>query len=179
MNTGKGVALLSALFLVAALLGGSGRAAGEQAQGLQAWQAFEKLKSLVGRWEGTSGQDGKKTLATYELASNGSVVVERYSEAGAPDAMMTVYHLDGERLLLTHYCGAGNQPRMHAESFSPAEGMLAFSLLDVTNLASPADGHMRKVVLRFQDKDHFTAAWTWRENQADKFTDTFRFTRLP
>lgn len=179
MKTGKRVAFLGVLLILAALVGGSGLMAGEPVQSSQAQQAFEKLKSLVGRWEGTSGQQGKKTLATYELASNGSVVVERYSEAGAPDSMMTVYHLDGERLLLTHYCAAGNQPRMQAESFSSAEGVLVFSFLDVTNLSSPAQGHMRKVVFRFSDKDHVVTEWTWRENQADKLTDAFRFHRLP
>src|SRR5579863_8610060 len=71
--------------------------------------AFARLKTLVGEWE-ANRPDGKVRLA-YELTGGGSALVERQAEEKMP-AMMTVYHLDGDRLILTHYCMAGNQPRM-------------------------------------------------------------------
>jgi hypothetical protein len=35
--------------------------------------------------------------------------------------------------------------------------------VDVTNLSASDAGHMRKLVVTFGDKDHFTQEWTWRE----------------
>lgn len=177
MKTNKSVVLTLAVLLGSLSLAGGEPASGEPVRRSGAQQAFERLKSLVGRWEG-SNVGNTKTIATFELVSNGSALLETYTSEGEGYSMITVYHLDGNRLLLTHYCGAKNQPRMQAESFSPAEGVLDFSFLDITNLSSPDEGHMRKVVFRFQDNDHFVAEWTWRENQEEKPTDVFRFRRV-
>jgi len=85
--------------------------------------AFARLKALAGRWEGQS-QHGKATLE-YELTGGDTALVEREtSEHMQP--MMTVYHLDGDRLVLTHYCMAGNQPRMAAKSYRPGYGRVRF-----------------------------------------------------
>src|SRR5207245_777336 len=75
--------------------------------------AFEKLKGLVGQWEATT-QKGTVT-SSYELVANGTVLVERFKMKDEGE-METVYHLDGNHLVLTHYCTAGNQPHMQAEA---------------------------------------------------------------
>jgi hypothetical protein len=104
--------------------------------------AFEKLKSLSGQWEARL-PDGSKSQVQYEVVSGGSAVVERFvnDKMGPAKAMVTVYYLDGGRLLLQHYCMAKNQPRMQAESYDPATGELRFTFLDATGLSSAADGH--------------------------------------
>lgn len=126
--------------------------------------AFEKLKSLVGEWEGTL-PDGGTGRATYRLTSGGSVLVETMMP-GEPMEMITVYHPDGDSVVATHYCEAKNQPRMRAASSREAKE-IAFKFLDVTNLASPSAPHMRELLLTFQGEDHFTARWTYRENGKD------------
>src|SRR4051794_29447205 len=68
--------------------------------------AFERLRTLVGQWQGEG--EGDERL-TYELVAGGTALLERETAANRPE-MLTVYHLDGNRLLLTHYCMAGNQP---------------------------------------------------------------------
>src|ERR1700742_4745659 len=68
--------------------------------------AFAQLKTLAGTWEAATKQ-GKATT-TYEVISNGSALVE-HLDMPNEGAMVTVYHLDGDRLVLTHYCTAGNQ----------------------------------------------------------------------
>ena len=75
--------------------------------------AFAQLDSLAGDWE-SKASDGKKSHARYEVISGDSAGVEGFeSDAiGPADAMVTVYYLDGNRLRLTHYCMAHNQPRM-------------------------------------------------------------------
>ena len=73
---------------------------------------FDKLKSLAGQWQGKRS-DGKPVVVTYELVSGGHGIMERL-EAADEDEMVTVYHPDGDGLMMTHYCSAGNQPRMRA-----------------------------------------------------------------
>src|SRR6476646_2321062 len=125
--------------LAAAVLAG----ASDTTKLIQSAAAFDRLKQMAGEWE-SKDSAGKQSHIRYEVVSGGSAVVERFvSDAmGADNAMETVYYLDGDRLLLTHYCMAHNQPRMQAESFDPSTGDLRFAFLDATGLSSPNTGHM-------------------------------------
>jgi predicted metal-binding membrane protein len=126
---------------------------------------LDRLKALAGEWEGKNTA-GEAARVTYEVSANGTAVVETLS-VGPMHTMVTVYHSDGDGLMLTHYCGVGNQPRMRAEKTHAPEMML-FSFADATNLASPADGHMHNLKLTFADKDHLRQTWTWREKGQEK-----------
>jgi len=137
--------------------------------------AFARLKGLVGEWEGST--DMGKARLTYELTGGGSAVVERESADKMP-AMMTVYHLDGNRLVLTHYCMAGNQPRMEARSFDPATGEIRFRFLDATGLASPGAGHRHNATFRLVDADHIESEWQFFENGQPKMTEKFQYKRV-
>jgi hypothetical protein len=73
---------------------------------------WEWMKSLQGEWEGT--YEGKlATRASYRLVSNGTALMETLVSPDASD-MITMYTPDGDRLMMTHYCSANNQPRMRA-----------------------------------------------------------------
>jgi hypothetical protein len=141
--------------------------------------AFEKLKSLEGRWQSV-GADGKKKMTTYEVVANGSALFERYEDESMPPGseMLTLYHLDGGRLLLTHYCMSGNQPRMQATSFDAATGELKFDFLDATNLRSPTDGHMHRARFRFEGPDRFTTEWEYFENGKTAFSEVVPMSRV-
>jgi hypothetical protein len=143
--------------------------------GSDASAAFEKLKALSGQWE-SQGKTGKAHLS-YEVVSGGNAVFERDVNQGMPD-MITVYYLDGDRLLLTHYCMAGNQPRMQAQRFDPQTGELKFDFLDATNLTNPGAGHMHDAKLRLIDNDHLATTWEFYENGKPKFSETAEFTRV-
>ena len=88
------------------------------------------------------------------------------NEAG----MVSVYHLDGDNLRMTHYCTAGNQPRMRAEAPSGEIKQLRFVFVDATNLAKLSDDHIHGLTITFQDKDHITQEWAVREGGKDTFT---------
>lgn len=91
--------------------------------------------------------------------------------------MVSIFHLNGEKLMMTHYCFAGNQPRMHV-AFKPGKiGELDFTFVDATNLYKPSDGHMRGLKFTFDDKDRLIQVWTWRENGKD-LPATFSLTRM-
>ena len=124
--------------------------------------AFEQLKSLVGEWEEA---DSPHRQVTYRLTGNGTSLIEEFS--GRP-AMTTVYHMDGENLRLTHFCNAGNQPRMKATAYDPASGALNFRFVDVTNLSKPTAYHTRDLDVVFQDEDHVLLTFTGRKNGKDK-----------
>src|SRR5688500_18749339 len=95
---------------------------------------LESLKQLAGDWVAV-GKDGKPTgdvVATIKVTAAGTVVQETLFP-GTEHEMVTMYHLDGEDLILTHYCAAGNQPRMKAEP-AAAGGTIAFKLSGGTGI---------------------------------------------
>lgn len=118
---------------------------------------LDPLKFLVGDWQG-KGSDGKSIHASYQLTSGGTSLLETITPGQEP-SMTTLYHVDGRHLMLTHYCSLGNQPRMIAEIPKGELKTLRFTFLDATNLATPADPHMHKVIFTVQDNDHFTQEW--------------------
>jgi hypothetical protein len=126
---------------------------------------FEKMKSLVGEWEGKS-IDGSSATVSYTLVSDNSALMEKLAIGGEPE-MLTVYHPDGDRLMMTHYCSLHNQPRMRSQTTRQEENRIAFDFVDVTNLSEPGGGHMHKLVVTFQDRDHFTQEWTYREKEKE------------
>jgi len=93
----------------------------------------------------------------FRVTSMGSALM---SEIKGEDDMITMFNLDGERLLMTHYCGAGNQPRMLATT-SPDGKTITFDFLDATNLASSGAGHMNRVVISMLDAKHHTEEWNF------------------
>lgn len=136
---------------------------------------FERLKPLVGRWQGASSE-GKPVTISYTLVSDGSALVERIS-AGSEPEMVTVYHPDGDRLMMTHYCSLHNQPRMRTGAGSAESKRMAFDFVDATNLSSADAMHMHKLVVTFEDKDHLAQEWTWKSAEKEG-TVVFRLERM-
>jgi hypothetical protein len=138
--------------------------------------AFERLKGLAGTWTGT-GADGATSRYTYEVVAGGTALYERCEmpHEGGTATMITLFHLDGERLLLTHYCVAGNQPRMEARALT--DEAVTFEFADSTGLDKPEEGHMHRAVFRFDGPDRFTTEWTFRAGGKDVFTETETCTR--
>jgi hypothetical protein len=122
-----------------------------------AQSAFEKMKSLAGSWEGKS-PDGKSVSTKYQLAAGGTSLMEESSE----DHMVTMFYLAGGHLLLTHYCGTGNQPHMQA-TISPDGRTVAFDFVDGVNIPNIDSGHMHRAVFTLTDSDHYTEEWTWMQ----------------
>jgi hypothetical protein len=129
---------------------------------------WEKVKSLVGEWEGTA--EGKPYRISYKAVSNGTAVMETI-EGPEATQMVTLYHPDGSTLLMTHYCSMGNQPRMRSKGLE--KGTLAFAYVDATNIASPEQLRMTRLVMSFPDPDHLVEEWTAKEGAKEH---TSRFT---
>ena len=124
-----------------------------------AQKSFEELKALDGTWEGKS-LNGQPLEVAYRVTSNGSAIM---SEIKGKEDMISMFNLDGDRVLLTHYCAAGNQPRMVA-SASPDGKTFTFDFVDATNLPTPDAAHMIRMVLAMPDANHHTEEWTFSDH---------------
>jgi hypothetical protein len=119
-------------------------------------KSFDQLKGLEGMWEGKNSQ-GQPLSVSFRMTAGGSALMSEIHGHG-PENMITMFHMDGDRLLLTHYCGAGNQPRMKVLS-SDAKS-ITFEFMDGTNIA-PGAGHMQRVTFTQPDADHHTEEWVF------------------
>ncbi|MBI1849430.1 MAG: hypothetical protein HYR85_03695 [Planctomycetes bacterium] len=144
----------------------------------KAWLAFERLRALQGTWDGKSTKGWEEKI-TYETIAGGSVVVETSKGAHPGETMLSALHMDGERLMLTHYCVAQNQPRLVATAFDDDGKTITFTYLDGTNLPSHDRGHMDKVIFRFADADHFSAQWTWYQDGKESWMEEIQHARVP
>ena len=163
--------------LACALLaaGAAHAATSSPVRGAAAAAQFERLKSLAGDWDADIDADGTPdALVTYRLTAAGSVLVETLF-AGTDHEMVTMYHENGNELWLTHYCAAGNQPRMRLVATNP----LTFDFVDATNMASRNATHMGRGEITFLDADHVRAEWTSFESRKPSFIAKFDLRRRP
>jgi hypothetical protein len=122
-------------------------------------QSFDSIKALAGNWEGKT-QMSEPVQVSFRLTAGGSAVMSEIISHmnGKPEDMITMFNMDGDRLLLTHYCAAGNQPRMKASASADGK-TLTFDFVDATNLSGPDAPHMHRVVFSFIDGNHHTEEW--------------------
>jgi len=126
-----------------------------------AQKTFDHLKTLNGHWEGKA--NGKDLKVDFRPTAGGSAIM---SEILGDEDMITMFHVDNDRVMATHYCSAGNQPRMVA-SASPDGKTITFNFVDGTNIASPKAGHMDHLVITIADADHHTEDWTFVKDGAE------------
>jgi hypothetical protein len=132
---------------------------------VDAQAALARFKSLAGTWQSSdSDGDGKPDQTVrYKVIAGGSAVVEELFP-GTPYEMITTYHLDGPRLMATHYCGAGNQPRLvgvaQLGSLTPGEpGKVWMSMVDVTNFQGSKRTVMSQAEYEFVSQRNIVANW--------------------
>src|SRR5262252_8470034 len=138
----------------------------------EAQKSFTELKTLAGSWKGQvtisppmPDMANSNVEVSLRITSRGNALVHEMKEDGKPsdptkyDNPVTMFYLDGDRLLLTHYCDAGNRPRMVART-SPDGKTVEFDFLDVSG--STQYGHMYHAVFTFIDANHHTEDWTFK-----------------
>ena len=137
-----------------------------------AQKSFTEMKTLAGTWQGPvkiepphpEMSNGKPVQVTMRVTSRGNALVHEMAEAGGVDDPtkndhpVTMFYLDSDRLLLTHYCDAGNRPRMAART-SPDGKTVEFDFLDVAG--NTQYGHMQHAVFTVVDENHHTEDWTF------------------
>jgi len=137
-------------------------------------EAFDRLASLKGEWKGQI--DGVNTTLIYTLAANGSALMEECRPEKGPE-MITMFTIDGDHLMATHYCSAKNQPQMATSAITDAQKPLVFSLVRVTGLKSAEDWHNTGLTVIQEGDDHLTQEWSYQfKGKTGK--NIFHFTRV-
>ena len=122
---------------------------------------MDKLTALEGDWVllDEDGQETEVIGSTFRLTSAGTAVMElMFPDSPDGHEMLNVYHADGDRILMTHYCAAGNQPRVEVRA-TDDEDRLELRFESITNLPSPDADHMRQAEYVFDGKDRLTTRW--------------------
>ncbi len=137
-----------------------------------AQKSFDTMKALAGSWAGPvtttpkmAGMgDNTLTDVSLRVTSRGNAIVHEMKAAGTADDParydhpVTMLYLDNDRLLLTHYCDAGNRPRMVART-SPDGKRVEFDFLDLSG--GTQYGHMDHALFTIIDANHHTEDWTY------------------
>ena len=140
---------------------------------------FNRIKTLVGTWEGSSdmGMKGKpqKINIQYQLTSNNSAIVETLFP-GTPHEMVSVYHDIKGKLSMKHYCAMGNQPLMELSSSDDNSIFLDFSANNI--LYPDKEPHMHSLSIVFENNDSIVQNWTYYNGSEGKVIHSFKLTRV-
>jgi hypothetical protein len=135
-----------------------------------AQKSFAILKTLAGNWEGSVStdpkdqNDGDKIAGTIRVTSRGNAIVHEMKDPAKPDDAtkydhpVTMLYVDNDKLFLTHYCDAGNRPRMVARPSVDGK-KVEFDLVDVSGPLTY--GHMQHAVFTAIDENHHIEEWTY------------------
>ena len=123
-----------------------------------AQKTFEKMKTLSGSWHGTIM--GIPINVTIRAASSRTAILHEATTDGGrpPDHEITMFYLDQDRLLATHYCDGGNQARFEGK-LSPDGKTIEFSFLDVAG--NMRGGLLKRIAFIMIDADHHTVDGTF------------------
>ena len=138
----------------------------------EAAKEFEQIKTLAGIWEGhvttvppiSDMGNGAFAQVSMRITSRGNSLVHEMRDpktADDPtkfDHPVTMFYVDSDRLILTHYCDAGNRPRMAAHASADGK-TLDFDFLDVSG--GTQYGHMQHAAFTIIDADHHIEEWTY------------------
>jgi hypothetical protein len=141
--------------------------------------AFERLKALNGEWHGHAmTEDGPEVSVIYAVTGAGSVVMERLFP-GTPHEMVSMYHLDGQDLVMTHYCASGNQPHLRMNPATSSATELSFDFVSGSNMNAAVDSHMHSGRIRLKDDAHIENVWIGYEGGKPEGTKRFILARKP
>jgi hypothetical protein len=151
---GKAAATIAAIFLVSITV--NARAA----EPVNAADAFAHLKALAGTWSGHAmTPDGPPASVSYRLTAGGTAVMETLF-GDTPHEMLTVYTLNGNDIVATHFCLADNQPVMKLDKAQSTPDRLVFSFVSVAGEHAKDHPHVHNGYLHFIGNEQLEAMWT-------------------
>jgi hypothetical protein len=166
---GNAAATIAAIFLVSITL--NARAA----EPMKAADAFAHLKSLAGTWNGhLMTADGPPTIVTYRLTAGGSAVMETLF-GGSEHEMLTMYTLNGNDVVATHFCSAGNQPVMKLDKTQSTPDRLVFSFDSVGGDHSKDHPHVHNGFIHITSADQVEASWSMQTPDGGPFDHSPKF----
>ena len=157
-----------------------------------AQRIFAAMKTLAGTWVGPmmtvpampAPTIGDSMRITLRVLSRGHTLVHEMHGASTPedpakyDHPVTMIYLNEDgKLTLTHYCDAGNRPRMTAR-ISPDGKTIDFDFVDVSGRYDRT-GHMYHATFTLVDADHHIEDWTYLLPNKQTVRGRFELRRQP
>jgi hypothetical protein len=128
---------------------------------------FLGMADIVGTWrlENPESESDKAFRLRYHFISRNTALVEVYGDP-SQQTTETIFHLNHDELMATHYCGRGNQPRLKAQT-GEGDAILSFRFVDITNLTNDDEPHMVAMKYKFISKDRIEKEETYRVKGVD------------
>ena len=138
---------------------------------------FATVTALEGRWEGTATMEGEEVELVHEFAvSSAGSVVHEVMGPGSAFEMTNMYSLDGNGLVMTHYCAAGNQPHMRATAMDG--NRLAFRSEGVSDYKASDEHYMGEMTLVVVDTDTIEQHWKAFDREGKGHANVFTLHRV-
>jgi len=129
------------------------------------------LTELAGCWRPVDNP-ASPLRVHFSLTAGGTVLVESWERKGLPHSL-TLYHRDGARLIATHYCPQGNQPRLTATRASAARPgetwSMQFLFRDATDLGR-GETHLHRLRLAKIGTNRLSRSESYREQGKEEET---------
>ena len=132
--------------------------------------AFDAFKSLQGAWAIQSNGKSLTIEMTYDVGSKESIITEHFGKE------LSVFYRDRKDFLMTHFCNAGNQPRLRLKANNPL-GRYEFEMFDITNLPSPSTAHVQRIIYTIADDKHLELEIVWKNAEAES-SEKYTLTRI-
>jgi hypothetical protein len=134
---------------------------------------FAPVRALAGTWRVDA--DEHPGEIRFEVTSGGSAVRELMFP-GTEHEMTNMYSLDGNSIVMTHYCAGGNQPHMRATAIDG--NRLVFESDGVSDLKKSDAQYMGAMTLVLVDEDHIEQHWVAYNAASEEEHPVFELTRV-
>lgn len=171
MNIHSHIRVLSRSALILALAAGTAVSSAKASSptGIDAKAAFARMKSLSGDWTGPK-EMGTRLKVNFRTIAGGSAVVATFFP-GKPQEMISVYYMDGNNLVQTHYCVLGNQPHMKLNTKKSSADTLVFDFAGGDNIKS-TKMNMHGETIRFLGKNKIESMCSSQEKGKPNATNS-------
>jgi len=129
-------------------------------------ESFIHLQKLIGKWK----EQGGTTLVDFRISAHGSILVETWTWPEKEVEALTIYFMDDQKLMATHYCPIGNQPTL-AFAESDDDSKFEFQFVSASNLLSKTDDHNMSFWFRLIDSSSFIRSETYLDKGTPEITE--------